>query len=71
MGRGDEKCIEWADPNMGVFSVCIQVSLRGVVENACKQYIRSRPPPSSESVKRSKELSHADIYGHPLLGILR
>jgi len=44
------------------------VSLRNVVSNACKQYTRSRPPPSSESVKRSKEMAHADVSVHPILG---
>ena len=52
------------------FSPLFQVSLRKVVDNACKQYVRSRPPPSSESVKRSKEMAHADMAAHPLLGIL-
>ena len=46
-----------------------QVSLRNVVSNACKQYTRSRPPPSSESVKRSKEMAHADVSVHPILGM--
>ncbi|XP_065063488.1 ATP-dependent RNA helicase DDX54-like [Rhopilema esculentum] len=41
---------------------------KGVMTNACKQYVRSRPPAASESVKRAKETLLVDIAVHPLLG---
>ncbi|XP_031556562.1 ATP-dependent RNA helicase DDX54-like [Actinia tenebrosa] len=43
-------------------------SLQGVCTNAYKQYIRSRTNPSSESVKRAKELVTSTIAVHPILG---
>ncbi|EDO45469.1 predicted protein, partial [Nematostella vectensis] len=44
------------------------MTLQGVCANAYKQYIRSRPQASSESVKRSKELMATPLAVHPLLG---
>ncbi|KAK9505142.1 hypothetical protein O3M35_009264 [Rhynocoris fuscipes] len=41
-------------------------SLKNVSENAYKQYIRSRPGASTESVKRSKELTSSVIGEHAL-----
>ncbi|NXX77079.1 DDX54 helicase, partial [Urocolius indicus] len=41
-------------------------SLRRVADNAHKQYLRSRPPPSPESIKRAKELEVAQLGMHPL-----
>ncbi|NXW95611.1 DDX54 helicase, partial [Alopecoenas beccarii] len=41
-------------------------SLRRVSENAHKQYLRSRPGPSPESIKRAKELDVSQLGMHPL-----
>ena len=45
-----------------------QVDLKKVSENAQKQYVKSRPQPSPESVKRSKELPFP-LPSHPLFGV--
>uniref|UniRef100_A0A4X2K1T3 ATP-dependent RNA helicase DDX54 n=1 Tax=Vombatus ursinus TaxID=29139 RepID=A0A4X2K1T3_VOMUR len=41
-------------------------SLRRVAENAHKQYLRSRPGPSPESIKRAKDLDPTLLGLHPL-----
>ncbi|XP_007490072.1 ATP-dependent RNA helicase DDX54 isoform X2 [Monodelphis domestica] len=41
-------------------------SLRRVAENAHKQYVRSRPGPSPESIKRAKDLDPTLLGLHPL-----
>uniref|UniRef100_A0A803V8Y6 ATP-dependent RNA helicase DDX54 n=1 Tax=Ficedula albicollis TaxID=59894 RepID=A0A803V8Y6_FICAL len=41
-------------------------SLRRVADNAHKQYLRSRPGPSPESIKRAKELDVSQLGMHPL-----
>uniref|UniRef100_A0A8C3PTY2 ATP-dependent RNA helicase DDX54 n=1 Tax=Calidris pygmaea TaxID=425635 RepID=A0A8C3PTY2_9CHAR len=41
-------------------------SLRRVADNAHKQYLRSRPGPSPESIKRAKDLDVAQLGIHPL-----
>ncbi|XP_048045818.1 ATP-dependent RNA helicase DDX54 [Megalobrama amblycephala] len=43
-------------------------SLRHVSENAYKQYLKSRPSPSPESVKRVKNTDLSSMSVHPLLG---
>ncbi|XP_048875963.1 ATP-dependent RNA helicase DDX54 [Brienomyrus brachyistius] len=43
-------------------------SLRRVAENAYKQYLKSRPTPSPESIKRVKNTELHDMAVHPLLG---
>ncbi|KAM5311720.1 ATP-dependent RNA helicase DDX54 [Glossophaga mutica] len=40
--------------------------LRHVADNALQQYVRSRPAPSPESIKRAKELDLAGLGLHPL-----
>ncbi|KXJ06416.1 ATP-dependent RNA helicase DDX54 [Exaiptasia diaphana] len=47
---------------------CDLASLQGVYTNAYKQYLRSRPVASSESVKRAKELVTSSIAVHPVIG---
>lgn len=45
------------------------LELRGlcrVADNAQQQYVRSRPAPSPESIKRAKELDFAGLGLHPL-----
>lgn len=45
------------------------LELRGlgrVADNAQQQYVRSRPAPSPESIKRAKELDLAGLGLHPL-----
>lgn len=45
------------------------LELRGlgrVADNAQQQYLRSRPAPSPESIKRAKELDFAGLGLHPL-----
>ncbi|NWI86071.1 DDX54 helicase, partial [Pitta sordida] len=41
-------------------------SLRRVADNAHKQYLRSRPGPSPESIKRTKDLDMSQLGMHPL-----
>ncbi|XP_041503943.1 ATP-dependent RNA helicase DDX54 [Microtus oregoni] len=41
-------------------------SLHRVADNAQQQYVRSRPAPSPESIKRAKELDLAGLGMHPL-----
>ncbi|NXY49691.1 DDX54 helicase, partial [Ceuthmochares aereus] len=41
-------------------------SLRRVADNAHKQYLRSRPGPSAESIKRAKDLDVSQLGIHPL-----
>ncbi|NXJ80251.1 DDX54 helicase, partial [Trogon melanurus] len=41
-------------------------SLRRVADNAHKQYLRSRPGPSPESIKRAKDLDMSQLGIHPL-----
>ena len=45
---------------------CFQISLRQVASNGYKQYMKSRPCASSESVKRSKLIDTATLPFHPL-----
>jgi len=49
-----------------VHAVFMQISLRQVAANGYKQYIKSRPSASSESVKRSKQIDTATLPVHPL-----
>ncbi|NWS43472.1 DDX54 helicase, partial [Probosciger aterrimus] len=41
-------------------------SLRRVADNAHKQYLRSRPGPSPESIKRAKDMDVSQLGIHPL-----
>ncbi|XP_033924195.1 ATP-dependent RNA helicase DDX54 isoform X2 [Melopsittacus undulatus] len=41
-------------------------SLRRVADNAQKQYLRSRPGPSPESIKRAKDMDVSQLGIHPL-----
>lgn len=45
-------------------------NLRRVSENAYKQYLKSRPNPSSESIRRVKSTDMSSMAVHPLLGQL-
>uniref|UniRef100_A0A8C3HZ22 RNA helicase n=1 Tax=Chrysemys picta bellii TaxID=8478 RepID=A0A8C3HZ22_CHRPI len=58
----DEECLLFTDHES---SLDLQ-SLRKVSENAHKQYLKSRPGPSPESVKRVKELDFSLLGIHPL-----
>lgn len=44
--------------------------LHRVANNAHQQYVRSRPAPSPESIKRAKELDLAELGLHPLFSKL-
>lgn len=44
-------------------------NLKQVSENAYKQYLKSRPNPSSESIKRVKTSDLSSIAVHPLIGL--
>ena len=46
----------------------LQQSMKRVITNAYKHYIKSRPAPSKESVKRSKELNDVIMTYHPMFG---
>uniref|UniRef100_A0A8C3VFK4 ATP-dependent RNA helicase DDX54 n=1 Tax=Catharus ustulatus TaxID=91951 RepID=A0A8C3VFK4_CATUS len=46
-------------------------SLRRVADNAQKQYLRSRPGPSPESIKRAKDLDVSQLGLHPLFSETR
>lgn len=41
--------------------------MRTISDNGYKQYLKSRPGASVESVKRSREMKHAQVGDHPLL----
>lgn len=43
-------------------------NLHRVSENAYKQYLKSRPNPSSESIRRVKSTDMTSVAVHPLLG---
>lgn len=43
-------------------------NLRHVSENAYKQYLKSRPNPSTESIRRVKSTDLSSMAVHPLLG---
>lgn len=43
-------------------------NLHRVSENAYKQYLKSRPNPSTESIRRVKNLDLSCMAVHPLLG---
>lgn len=43
-------------------------NLHRVSENAYKQYLKSRPNPSSESIRRVKSTDMTSMAVHPLLG---
>ncbi|XP_074776810.1 ATP-dependent RNA helicase DDX54 isoform X1 [Athene noctua] len=58
----DEECLLLTDHEG---SLELQ-SLRRVAENAHKQYLRSRPGPSPESIKRAKDLDVSQLGIHPL-----
>ncbi|XP_019394878.1 PREDICTED: ATP-dependent RNA helicase DDX54 isoform X2 [Crocodylus porosus] len=58
----DEECLLLTDHES---SLDLQ-SLRRVAENAHKQYLKSRPSPSPESIKRAKELDFSQLGIHPL-----
>lgn len=45
-------------------------NLQRVSENAYKQYLKSRPNPSSESIRRVKSTDMSSMAVHPLLGQL-
>ena len=42
--------------------------MKRVTQNAYKLYIKSRPPPSSESIKRSKQMAEQKPVTHPIFG---
>uniref|UniRef100_A0A3Q3WD55 RNA helicase n=1 Tax=Mola mola TaxID=94237 RepID=A0A3Q3WD55_MOLML len=44
-------------------------NLRRVSENAYKQYLKSRPNPSTESIRRVKSTDTSHMAVHPLLGL--
>ncbi|NWY53378.1 DDX54 helicase, partial [Chionis minor] len=58
----DEECLLLTD-HEGSLELC---SLRRVADNAHKQYLRSRPGPSPESIKRAKDLDVSQLGIHPL-----
>ncbi|XP_062445896.1 ATP-dependent RNA helicase DDX54 [Rhea pennata] len=58
----DEECLLLTDHEG---SLDLQ-SLRRVADNAHKQYVRSRPGPSPESIKRAKDLDVSQLGIHPL-----
>lgn len=58
----DEECLLLTDHEG---SLELQ-SLRRVADNAQKQYLRSRPGPSPESIKRVKEMDLSQLGIHPL-----
>lgn len=54
-------------------SYLFQKNMVKVCSNAMKQYIRSRPAPASESIKRFKEMNRDGILvgNHPIFGKLQ
>ncbi|KAG2470757.1 DDX54 helicase, partial [Polypterus senegalus] len=58
----EEATVERAHEN------CLDLhNLKRVSENAYKQYLKSRPNPSPESIKRAKETDYSALDIHPLL----
>ena len=55
---------------INVLYLSLQSSMTKVIDNAYKKYVQSRPAPSSESVKRSKDYNLATLPAHPLFGKL-
>lgn len=46
-----------------------QINMKKVVGNAQKKYLRSRPLPAKESIKRYKQIQSTDNIGlHPVFG---
>lgn len=43
-------------------------NLRRISENAYKQYLKSRPSPAAESIKRTRNTQLSSMAVHPLLG---
>ena len=39
-----------------------------VIKNAYKNYVKSRPSPSAESVRRMKEFADLKVAYHPMFG---
>lgn len=68
LGRVPQSVVD--DEEGGLRSTLAAVlELRGlgrVADNAQQQYVRSRPAPSPESIKRAKELDLAGLGLHPL-----
>ncbi|NXU52380.1 DDX54 helicase, partial [Turnix velox] len=58
----DEECLLLTD-HQGSLELR---NLRRVADNAHKQYLRSRPGPSPESIKRAKDLDMSQLGIHPL-----
>ena len=52
------------------YALTFQQSEQETCTKAYKQYSKSRPAPSPESVKRMKEMSMTSFNCHPLLGKL-
>ena len=48
------------------YVIAFQKNQKRVADNAYKHYMRSRPAPASESVKRVKELADVEIGYHPV-----
>lgn len=46
-------------------------NLHRVSENAYKQYLKSRPNPSAESIRRVKNLDLSCMAVHPFLGLFK
>lgn len=68
LGRVPQSVVD--DEEGGLQSTLVaSLELRGlgrVADNAQRQYVRSRPAPSPESIKRAKELDLAGLGLHPL-----
>ncbi|XP_036132592.1 ATP-dependent RNA helicase DDX54 isoform X1 [Molossus molossus] len=68
LGRVPQSVVD--DEDCGLRSTLeASLELRGlgrVADNAQQQYVRSRPAPSPESIKRAKELDFAGLGLHPL-----
>ena len=60
----DDSKMELSSQQFALYGV--QVSLRQVAGNGYKQYMKSRPCASSESVKRSKQIDTTTLRIHPL-----
>jgi len=55
--------------NFEPFLLLMQEAMVRVVNNAYKQYCKSRPAPSSESLKRSRSFSTVSVGFHPMFSM--
>lgn len=71
LGRVPQSILDDEDAQvLAAHENCLDLqNLKRISENAYKQYLKSRPNPSPESIKRVKTSDLSSIAVHPLLGL--